>query len=321
MPQLTKPDAKVSVVMCTYNGERFLNEQLDSILKQTYPIHELIIQDDCSTDRTWEIIQEYASRVPMIRAYRNEWNIGFNRNFQGAMLRAEGDFVAIADQDDIWYPHKLERQVAAIGGHDLCFSAYHRDRVYSDSCHQLVLPEYNLERLMFVNCIPGHSMLVRRAFLQNPEHWNSHICYDWWFLVCAHFENGIACVPEPLNWHRPHAASAIATLHQKHARRKVTHPTYHPYLYGWHDLRALRHKTAWWVFYRNMLEKSRDTEFQLVHELSNCLVQHKVWKLCCLCLKHRDQIYPKQTGDSWKDRMRSFFYPLIYAYNNTNFEM
>lgn len=61
----------VSIVMCTYNGEQFLREQLDSILAQTYPIHELIIQDDCSTDHTADIVREYARQYPFIRFYAN----------------------------------------------------------------------------------------------------------------------------------------------------------------------------------------------------------------------------------------------------------
>lgn len=56
---------KVSVVMCTYNGEKYLREQLDSILNQIYPIYEIIIQDDASTDRTWEIIQRYKKNSPL----------------------------------------------------------------------------------------------------------------------------------------------------------------------------------------------------------------------------------------------------------------
>ena len=81
----------VSIVMCTYNGEQFLREQLDSILAQTYPIHELIIQDDCSTDHTADIVREYARQYPFIRFYANISNLGFNRNFQDALSKAEGD--------------------------------------------------------------------------------------------------------------------------------------------------------------------------------------------------------------------------------------
>lgn len=98
----------VSVVMCTYNGEKFLREQLDSIVQQSYPIHELLIQDDQSTDRTTEIIKEYQARYPFIRLHINEKNLGFNANFHTALCSATGDFISISDQDDVWHPDKLK---------------------------------------------------------------------------------------------------------------------------------------------------------------------------------------------------------------------
>ena len=63
---------RVSVVLCTYNGEKYIREQLESIVSQTYPIHELLIQDDCSTDATPLIIEEYKEKYPFIRFYRNK---------------------------------------------------------------------------------------------------------------------------------------------------------------------------------------------------------------------------------------------------------
>lgn len=71
----------ISVVMCTYNGDKYLEQQIDSILCQTYPIHELIIQDDCSTDRTVTIIEAYQKRDPRVKLYINEAPLGFNYNF------------------------------------------------------------------------------------------------------------------------------------------------------------------------------------------------------------------------------------------------
>ena len=62
----------VSIVLCTYNGAKYLQEQLDSILAQTYPLHEIIIQDDGSTDNTWQILEEYEEKHPLIHIYHNE---------------------------------------------------------------------------------------------------------------------------------------------------------------------------------------------------------------------------------------------------------
>lgn len=157
---------RVSIVMCTYNGEKFLTEQINSILNQTYPIHELIIQDDSSTDHTWDIIQEYAKKCSLIKPLRNDINQGFNHNFKQAILRAEGELIAIADQDDIWYPEKIEKQVQKIDGADVCISAYHGGENYPPTNeNRVVLPFYQLEYLLFYDCTPGHSMLIKKTLL------------------------------------------------------------------------------------------------------------------------------------------------------------
>lgn len=108
---------RVSVVLCTYNGEKYIREQLESIVSQTYPIHELLIQDDCSTDATPLIIEEYKEKYPFIRFYRNKNNLGFNRNFWKAFEKVTGDYIAISDQDDIWVDTKIEVLVGCIGNY------------------------------------------------------------------------------------------------------------------------------------------------------------------------------------------------------------
>ena len=96
----------VSVVMCTYNGEKYLREQMDSILAQTYPIHEIIVCDDYSTDGTMNILQEYATKFPFIKVHRNTRNKGCNQNFHDIFYQVSKkvDYIAISDQDDIWFP-------------------------------------------------------------------------------------------------------------------------------------------------------------------------------------------------------------------------
>jgi glycosyltransferase involved in cell wall biosynthesis len=90
----------VSVVLCSYNGEKYIKEQIDSILNQTYPIYELIIQDDCSTNQTINIINSYQPNSK-IKLFCNEKRLNANYNFSSALSKATGDFIAISDQDDI----------------------------------------------------------------------------------------------------------------------------------------------------------------------------------------------------------------------------
>lgn len=117
-----KTTVKVSVVMCTYNGKQFLRQQMDSILAQSYPLHEIIVQDDQSTDDTWDILESYRQAHPgLVKIHRNVERLGFNRNFHTALMRATGDVIAISDQDDIWFANKISRQVDIIGNADVCF--------------------------------------------------------------------------------------------------------------------------------------------------------------------------------------------------------
>jgi glycosyltransferase involved in cell wall biosynthesis len=98
----------ISIAMCTYNGERFIKEQLDSILNQTYKNFELIITDDDSSDKTITIIKEYIKQDKRIKLYQNNSNLGFIKNFEKAISLCSGDYIVLADQDDIWKVNKLE---------------------------------------------------------------------------------------------------------------------------------------------------------------------------------------------------------------------
>lgn len=100
----------MSVALCTYNGARYLQEQLDSITAQTRPPDELVVCDDCSTDQTVDLIGNFAATAPFkVRLYRNEENLGSTKNFEKAIQLCTGDIIALSDQDDVWHPEKLRR--------------------------------------------------------------------------------------------------------------------------------------------------------------------------------------------------------------------
>lgn len=183
-------DKTVSVVMCTYNGEKFLREQLDSIVKQTYPLHELIVQDDGSSDGTMAILEEYAERYPYMQVYRNESPKGINGNFISSIRRATGDFIAISDQDDIWEPYKIELQIQTIGS---CLLSSGITKPFTTNPDVAIhfdgrVPNYGVERVMFVGSLPGHTMLFRREFLSiipEIDHWLEFFMYDHLFQIVA----------------------------------------------------------------------------------------------------------------------------------------
>lgn len=99
----------ISVAMCTYNGERYLVEQLNSLLTQTLLPTEVVICDDCSTDGTMALLENFQKNVLFkVRLFKNEKSLGVTKNFEKAIANCEGNFIFPCDQDDIWLPEKIE---------------------------------------------------------------------------------------------------------------------------------------------------------------------------------------------------------------------
>ena len=109
----------VSVVMSTYNGEKYIEEQLESLLRQTRKPDEVLILDDCSTDNTFHICQDFIDRNSLWGEWsitQNKKNIGWAENFHQGFDKAQGDIIFPCDQDDIWFDDKIERMVGIVEG-------------------------------------------------------------------------------------------------------------------------------------------------------------------------------------------------------------
>lgn len=99
---------KVSIAMTTYNGEKFVKEQLESLSAQTHQPDELVVCDDSSSDGTVKVLEEFAKTAPFqVKIFRNELNLGFTRNFEKSLSLCSGDYVFLCDQDDVWYKDKI----------------------------------------------------------------------------------------------------------------------------------------------------------------------------------------------------------------------
>lgn len=309
----------VSVVMATYNGEKYLREQMDSIIAQTYPIHELIVQDDGSTDSTVDILREYADRYGFVHVYRNATNLGYKENFRTATMRATGEFICLADQDDVWFDCKIERQVSAIGNHDVCYSQHLRG---NDLEHATLVTYKNApERQMFA-AIVGHSLLMRREYAQDNRFWLRYMAHDIGLSLFAHFHGGVVRVDEPLNWHRSHDDSVSTSAHLLVFNDKNHHPTWQPYVYGFANYRRLQKKENWIRFHTKVQSESKDRNV-LVYRLSSLLLNNSLialMKLCFLCMKHRDTVYPGNNTAGIKGAIRGFFYPFIHSYHCTFYD-
>lgn len=208
----------VSVVLATYNGEKYLTQQLDSIIQQDYPNIEIIVTDDCSTDNTFKILQDYAAKHPFIQILRNENNIGLNKNFEKGLLLANGEYIAISDQDDIWKPNKLTRLVSVLNSHSIVYHNSELINSYGVSLKQKLSDKRQLSD--FTNClnfavvatVPGHAMLFRKSLVEQcipfPE---NVILYDHWLAFVATFTSDIKFIPEPLVLYRQHDNNMFGT--------------------------------------------------------------------------------------------------------------
>jgi len=110
-----EPSLRIAVVMCTYNGERFIAEQISSIRAQSRPPDQLVVVDDSSTDSTWHIVQHQCALAAEmgieVVVRRNARNLGYVANFEYALSLANADLLFLSDQDDIWRSEKIERMV------------------------------------------------------------------------------------------------------------------------------------------------------------------------------------------------------------------
>lgn len=207
----------ISIVLCTYNGELYLREQLNSILMQTLPAYEIIIQDDCSTDNTWNIILEYKSKYPKIKAFRNQTNIRAHANFITAFSLATGDFIAPSDQDDIWYETKLEVLYKFIGNNSLSFS--NEKILYEDG--SLVNDNSTMKpinQLLWGNNLKGHTFLFKRELLGIYKFAGNYISFDYCLALNASITDDYVFVDDFLSIWRRHkdvcTSSVLLNSHQ-----------------------------------------------------------------------------------------------------------
>ena len=218
---------KVSIALCTYNGERFLREQLESILNQDYDnIDEIICVDDNSKDTTWEILKEYAAEYQKFKIYRNLSNLGFVENYEKAISLTSNHLIAISDQDDIWYPNKISKLVKSIGNNIMSYS----DNNYIDKNGELLGKNFsdirnlktNTSCLNFAlfNAMSGHTILLNRNLLQYSLPFPKDIPYDFWLAFKASQYGKIQIVKEALVGYRQHENNTIGAIGAKLKKRK-----------------------------------------------------------------------------------------------------
>lgn len=217
----------VSIALCTYNGERYLKEQIDSILAQTYKHIEIVIVDDCSSDTTIALLEEYTQKANL-RYVINEKNQGFVKSFERAISLCEGEYILLSDQDDVWDTQKIQTLLDAMENHVLVYSNAklvdehliplgknlldsHKINCFSGS---------NNKAFVFKNCISGNTIMFRKELkdfcLPFPPTISFH---DVWIAFVAATCGSIGYVDQPLILYRQHACN-ITDINKKRKKRK-----------------------------------------------------------------------------------------------------
>ena len=170
-------EEQVDVLMATYNGERYLKEQIDSILNQTYKNIRLIISDDCSTDKTRDILKQYEQN-DKIKIFYQEKNLGYIKNFEFLLKQVENDLYMLSDQDDVWKKEKISKSVEKLKSENL-------DLVFGDleivdenlntiqesfnkymKLERKIKKYINDYRLQYLyNCITGCTILSKKKYI------------------------------------------------------------------------------------------------------------------------------------------------------------
>lgn len=218
----------VTVIMCTYNGELYVEEQVKSILAQDYPPDKIIVCDDQSQDNTVALLKKIAgaTRVP-IEIFINQSRLGVVKNFEQAIKQANGDYIFLSDQDDIWLPQKIritlekllfvEKETGTelpILVHTDLYIADCEGQVVANSfmkAQHLVSPTKSpLQTLLVQNFVTGCTVAVNRtlitAALPMPDR---VVMHDWWLALIAASTGRIAYVNEPTIYYRQHGGNVI----------------------------------------------------------------------------------------------------------------
>jgi glycosyltransferase involved in cell wall biosynthesis len=219
---------RISIAMCTYNGARYLQRQLDSFAEQTCAPCEVIVCDDGSTDGTLTLVEGFAAKAGFpVRIVRNERNLGSSRNFEHAIGMCTGDLIALADQDDEWYPDKLAKMHELFVRFPEALAAFSDADIIDDDSMMVgrqlwkslnYAPQKRVAyvdrdivgTMLKLDYIATGATMVFRAELRRwcmpiPETW----VHDAWISWIAALSGGLAPLPEETIKYRVHPAQQI----------------------------------------------------------------------------------------------------------------
>lgn len=219
----------ISVVMCTYNGENYLSEQLDSILNQTIKPDEIIVCDDCSKDRTCEILNNYKQKINnddiIFKVYINDRNIGFIKNFYKALLKASGDIIFLSDQDDLWNENKIEIMIKIMDEHKEGLLFFHNAELVDKNANEFgktfwetldfqyeEFVSKNYSQLLKHNVVQGSSSVIKKTLLSYIYPIPQNVYHDEWLAGIAAINGALYAVPKCLMKYRQTGANTLSNV-------------------------------------------------------------------------------------------------------------
>ena len=225
----------ISVCMATYNGERFIREQLDSILVQLSPEDELIISDDGSNDSTLDIIKSYKdSRIKLYnfdrdKSYYRKSSYLVTTNFENALLKASGDYIFLSDQDDVWLPGKVDACKEKLHSYDLVI----HDSIVVNSKLETLYHSYfdfiNIKRGFLSNFIKikylGCCMCFNRKILDYVIPFTYNVSHDTWIALLSELSFKVYLLRKPFLLYRRHGKNISM------ASNKSTNPLWYKIYY------------------------------------------------------------------------------------------
>lgn len=223
--ELLTSQPKISIALCTCDGEDYLAEQLISLNEQTYVPYELVVCDDKSEDSTYSLLERFAKSAPFpVRLYRNTRRLGISQNFEQAIRLCSGDVIALCDQDDVWIPDKLARyaelfnqnidwifcdtQVTDQALSPLPYTLWERVGFNTDQ-RQLAYDGRLFEVLLKHHVVAGASLAFRAEFREQllpiPSQW----LYDAWLVAILAATKEAILVEDCLQLYRQHGHNAL----------------------------------------------------------------------------------------------------------------
>lgn len=217
---------KIDILLATYNGEKFVKEQIESILNQTYENFNLIISDDASTDNTLNILEEYEKKDTRIKVFKKERNEGLIDNFEFLLKNVTSDYFMFSDQDDIWKKDKIEKSINKLK--EESSGLVYTDLEIVDEKLNVIYPSYwkykqiykkiikynNFEALYLNNFVTGCTILAKSKYIKDilPLPRNSKfVLHDYWTALIISAKDKISYVEEPTIQYRQHKNNRVGS--------------------------------------------------------------------------------------------------------------